>query len=81
MVNVIYFICNNYDNFKFFINSYTNITSSKFIRFTVGQRLCRLDSSYTLGKGTYKRQDYIYSSLAGIVNVDDTNKVIKYLIY
>lgn len=43
----------------------------------VGQRLCRLDSTHTLGKGTYKRQDYIYSSLAGIVNIDDTNKVNK----
>lgn len=43
----------------------------------VGQRLCRLDSTHTLGKGTYKRKDYIYSSLAGIVNIDDTNKVNK----
>lgn len=42
-----------------------------------GQRLCRLDSTHVLGKGTYKRQEYIYSSLAGIVNVDDTNKVSK----
>jgi len=47
----------------------------------LGQRLCRLDSTHTLGKGTYKRQDYIYSSLAGIVNVDNTNnKVIKSLL-
>ncbi|KAL4090039.1 hypothetical protein QTP88_024945 [Uroleucon formosanum] len=42
-----------------------------------GQRLCRLDSTHTLGKGTYKRQDYIYSSLAGIVNVDNTNNKIS----
>lgn len=45
--------------------------------FYTGQRLCRLDSTHTLGKGTYKRQDYIYSSLAGIVNVDDTKTVSK----
>lgn len=43
----------------------------------LGQRLCRLDSTHTLGKGTYKRQDYIYSSLAGIVNVDDTNNKVN----
>lgn len=43
----------------------------------LGQRLCRLDSTHTLGKGTYKRQDYIYSSLAGIVNVDNTNSKVN----
>lgn len=50
------------------------------IFFYLGQRLCRLDSTHTLGKGTYKRQDYIYSSLAGIVNVDDSNKVNTHVI-
>ncbi|XP_025405176.1 exosome complex component CSL4 [Sipha flava] len=40
-----------------------------------GQRLCQVDATHTQGKGTYKRQDYIYSSVAGIVNVDDSNKI------
>ncbi|XP_050543602.1 exosome complex component CSL4 [Daktulosphaira vitifoliae] len=40
-----------------------------------GQRLCRLDPSYTLGKGTYKRQEYIFSSLAGIVNIDKRENI------
>lgn len=52
-----------------------------FYFFYLGQRLCRLDSTHTLGKGTYKRQDYIYSSLAGIVNVDDSNKVNTHIIF
>lgn len=41
----------------------------------LGQRLCRIDPTYAMGKGTYKRQDYIYSSLAGIVNINKKNEV------
>ncbi|XP_050438593.1 exosome complex component CSL4 [Adelges cooleyi] len=39
-----------------------------------GQRLCRIDPTYAMGQGTYKRQDYIYSSLAGIVNINKKNE-------
>lgn len=34
-----------------------------------GQRLCLSDENTVAGPGTYERQGYIYSQLAGIVNV------------
>ena len=30
-----------------------------------GQRLCKADESHTGGRGTYTRNGYVYSSLAG----------------
>ncbi|KAK4876234.1 hypothetical protein RN001_012656 [Aquatica leii] len=40
-----------------------------------GQRLCLSDKTHESGHGTYERQGYIYSSLAGIVDVIDKNGV------
>ncbi|XP_050434971.1 exosome complex component CSL4-like [Adelges cooleyi] len=40
-----------------------------------GQKLCRVDPSYILGKGTYERDHFICSSLAGIVNINKNNGV------
>uniref|UniRef100_A0A1B6DSQ0 S1 motif domain-containing protein n=1 Tax=Clastoptera arizonana TaxID=38151 RepID=A0A1B6DSQ0_9HEMI len=34
-----------------------------------GQRLCLADEEHIAGWGTYERQGYIYSTLAGVVNV------------
>lgn len=34
-----------------------------------GQRLCLSDESHVSGQGTYERQGYIYSTLAGVVDV------------
>lgn len=40
-----------------------------------GQRLCLLDKTHMSGQGTYERGGYIYSSLAGIVDVVDKDGV------
>ncbi|KAB0795368.1 hypothetical protein PPYR_12207 [Photinus pyralis] len=40
-----------------------------------GQRLCILDKTHESGQGTYERQGYIYSSLAGVVDVVDKDGV------
>lgn len=44
-----------------------------------GQRLSICDKTYTSGQGTYERQGYIYSMLAGIVDIveKDGVKVIE----
>ncbi|KAK7869364.1 hypothetical protein R5R35_000673 [Gryllus longicercus] len=39
-----------------------------------GQRLCLADKEHIPGCGTYERHGYIYSSLAGIVNVTKNDK-------
>ncbi|XP_050312920.1 exosome complex component CSL4 [Anthonomus grandis grandis] len=40
-----------------------------------GQRLSIADETYTSGQGTYQRQGYIYSMLAGIVDIVEQNGV------
>ncbi|XP_072380580.1 exosome complex component CSL4 [Diabrotica undecimpunctata] len=40
-----------------------------------GQRLCLCDKVYTSGQGTYERQGYIYSQLAGYVDVVEKDGV------
>lgn len=40
-----------------------------------GQRLCLSDQAHVSGHGTYERQGYIYSSLAGILNIVSKNGV------
>lgn len=40
-----------------------------------GQRLCLSDKTYTSGQGTYERQGYIYSQLAGYVDIVDKDSV------
>ncbi|RZC41047.1 EXOSC1 and/or ECR1 N domain containing protein [Asbolus verrucosus] len=40
-----------------------------------GQRLCLSDQSHVSGQGTYERQGYIYSTLAGVVDIIEKNKV------
>lgn len=44
-----------------------------------GQCLCLADSVYVSGQGTYERQGYIYSTLAGTVDVveKDNTKIIE----
>ncbi|XP_066260875.1 exosome complex component CSL4 [Euwallacea similis] len=40
-----------------------------------GQRLSIADATYTTGQGTYQRQGYVYSMLAGTVEIIDRNGV------
>ncbi|KAJ8956054.1 hypothetical protein NQ318_016504 [Aromia moschata] len=40
-----------------------------------GQRLCLCDKVYTSGQGTYERQGYIYSQLAGYVDIVEKDGV------
>lgn len=40
-----------------------------------GQRLCLSDENTVSGEGTYDRQGYIYSLLAGVVNISQKDKV------
>ncbi|CAG9861677.1 unnamed protein product [Phyllotreta striolata] len=40
-----------------------------------GQRLCLSDKTYTAGQGTYERQGYIYSQLAGCVDIVDKDNI------
>lgn len=40
-----------------------------------GQRLCLSDENTVAGQGTYERQGYIYSMLAGFVIISDKEKV------
>lgn len=40
-----------------------------------GQRLCLSDENTVSGEGTYERQGYIYSLLAGVVRISDKDKV------
>lgn len=42
-----------------------------------GQRLCLSDANTVSGEGTYERQGYIYSLLAGVVNISQKDKVCK----
>lgn len=43
-----------------------------------GQRLCLSDENTVTGQGTYERQGYIYSMLAGVVLVTEKDKVIDF---
>ncbi|KAI4471617.1 5' exoribonuclease csl4-related [Holotrichia oblita] len=45
------------------------MADNKILICVPGQRLCLLDKTHVNGHGTYERQGYIYSSLAGLVNV------------
>lgn len=40
-----------------------------------GQRLCLCDKVHTSGQGTYERQGYIYSQLAGYVDIIEKDRV------
>lgn len=40
-----------------------------------GQRLCLSDENTVSGEGTYERHGYIYSLLAGVVNISPKDKV------
>lgn len=40
-----------------------------------GQRLCLSDENTIAGQGTYERMGYIYSTLAGTVNIKDQDNV------
>lgn len=40
-----------------------------------GQRLCLSDDNTVSGEGTYERQGYIYSLLAGAVKISEKDKV------
>jgi exosome complex RNA-binding protein Rrp4 len=41
----------------------------------VGQRLCLADKEHISGCGTYERNGYIYSTLAGVVDVVKEERV------
>jgi exosome complex RNA-binding protein Rrp4 len=48
----------------------------------LGQRLCLADKEHISGCGTYERNGYIYSTLAGVVKVVKEEGVfIFYLIF
>lgn len=40
-----------------------------------GQRLCVLDQTHVSGQGTYERGGYIYSQLAGVVDIVENDGV------
>lgn len=40
-----------------------------------GQRLCLSDENTVSGEGTYERQGYIYSLLAGVANISQKDQV------
>lgn len=40
-----------------------------------GQRLCLSDENSVAGVGTYERQGYIFSMLAGVVNIRQKDNV------
>lgn len=40
-----------------------------------GQRLCLSDENTVSGEGTYERQGYIYSLLAGVVRISEKDRV------
>lgn len=42
---------------------------------TPGQRLCLSDENTIAGQGTFERQGYIYSMLAGVVVIKEKDKV------
>lgn len=43
-----------------------------------GQRLCLSDENTVAGVGTYERQGYIFSMLAGVVNIRPKDNVKRY---
>lgn len=43
----------------------------------LGQRLCLADKEHISGCGTYERNGYIYSTLAGVVEVVKEERVFK----
>lgn len=45
-----------------------------------GQRLSLSDENTIAGQGTYERLGYIYSTLAGTVNIREEDKVLFYFI-
>lgn len=55
-------------------NSVKYFSVYDFLMF-LGQRLCLADEDHIVGCGTYERKGYIYSTLAGIVNVIKQEKV------
>lgn len=45
-----------------------------------GQRLCLSDKVHVPGQGTYERQGYVYSMLAGLVDIVDKDDVSNNII-
>lgn len=41
-----------------------------------GQRLCLAEDNTLTGQGTYEKNGYIYSMLAGVVEIREENKVV-----
>lgn len=52
------------------------ISETKHLMCVPGQRLCLCEENTIPGQGTYERQGYIYSMLAGLVQIRQKDKVI-----
>lgn len=55
-----------------FINGMRSLFRSFLI--DAGQRIFREGANYVAGEGTYKRNGFIYSSLAGFLHADETEE-------
>lgn len=52
-----------------------HILMNSDVTFFSGQRLCASDDKHIPGSGVYERKGYIYSSVAGLVNPVEKEKV------
>lgn len=53
-----------------------SVNETKHLMCVPGQRLCLCDENTISGQGTYERHGYIYSMLAGLVQIRQKDKVI-----
>ncbi len=51
------------------------VSETKHLMCVPGQRLCLCEENTITGQGTYERQGYIYSMLAGLVQIRQKDKV------
>lgn len=51
------------------------VSETKHLMCVPGQRLCLCEENTIPGQGTYERQGYIYSMLAGLVQIRQKDKV------
>lgn len=61
-------------NVIFSVNGIMLLKNKKYI-FFIGQRLCQSDEFHSVGPGTYEHQGYIYSKLAGLVEIVQKERV------
>lgn len=53
------------------------VSETKHLMCVPGQRLCLCEENTIPGQGTYERQGYIYSMLAGLVQIRQKDKVMS----